>query len=59
MLNNTIIKTLEEKMRVFYVAMTRAEHILVLATKHDKDKLAYLAGLGDYVSWYKWVGSIK
>lgn len=55
MLNDYIKGILEEEMRVLYVAMTRAEHLLILSTKSNKDKLEYLDAQSDWYSWYKWV----
>lgn len=55
MLEDYIISMLEEELRVLYVAMTRAEHLLVLATKKGLDTLRMLLTHEDYVSWYRWV----
>jgi len=42
---------LEEELRIFYVACTRAQNMLILASRQKKERA--LAGFG--VSWVKWV----
>lgn len=56
MVNNSIIKLLEEELRVLYVAMTRAEHILILCNNRDQGSLQKSLISENYVSWCKWIG---
>jgi len=55
MLSRHIASTLEEELRVLYVAMTRAEHLLVLNSSRSQSTLADMAKIKGYVSWYSWV----
>ena len=54
LLNDHVNGMLEEELRVLYVAMTRAQHLLVLATRKGQDTLRMLLTHKDYVSWYSW-----
>jgi ATP-dependent exoDNAse (exonuclease V) beta subunit (contains helicase and exonuclease domains) len=48
LLNAHIAENLEEELRVLYVAMTRAERLLVLSAREDR-------AWKDNVSWHEWV----
>lgn len=55
LLSEHVISTLEEEMRVLYVAMTRAEHLLVLSTGYERKALAEKFSHESYVSWHTWL----
>lgn len=55
LLDEYIIGMLEEELRVLYVAMTRAKHLLVLSARKGQDTQEMLLSHNDFVSWYKWV----
>ena len=50
-----IIRDLEEEIRVLYVAMTRAEHILIMGSKKSKNALKKEQKDDEIVTWAKWL----
>lgn len=51
-----LIEGLEEGIRLFYVACTRAKKKLVIMNSRNKSKLNYIIQHnGDYISYYRWL----
>lgn len=54
--HNNLIERLEEEIRLFYVACTRAKKKLIIMNYRSRDKLNYLIeNNDDYVSYYRWL----
>ena len=51
----SIRSALEEELRIFYVACTRAKHMLILSCRWDEKQMMK----PDKVSWAKWAKSVK
>lgn len=59
LLSNHTKGQLEEEIRVFYVACTRAEKQIIFATKYNKNKIMSISKHDDYASVMKWVLQIE
>lgn len=55
LLDNNIKELLEEEIRVFYVACTRAEKQIVIASTNSKDKIMQTLRYRDYASVSRWL----
>lgn len=56
--SDKIIKNLEEELRIFYVAMTRAKKHVFFACEKPYEKLKYKMSLPNYTSYFKWLYEI-
>lgn len=54
-LSHSICQMLEEELRVFYVACTRAESLLILSCNDDEKQIMWL----NRPSWAQWAGSVE
>ncbi|AET69784.1 DNA/RNA helicase, superfamily I [Desulfosporosinus orientis DSM 765] len=52
------LELLEEEIRVLYVALTRAKHLLVLSCEKSQAQLSGMNNRATYASWAKWINSI-
>ena len=60
LLNDYTISSLEEEIRILYVAMTRPKHMLILSNKNSKDFLVHeCATKRYYVSYFRWLYEIQ
>ena len=55
MLKNNVKEQLEEEIRVFYVACTRAESQIIIANTKSKDQVMQTLRYRDYASVSKWL----
>jgi len=60
LLSGYTCESLEEEIRIFYVAMTRARHMIILSSNESKDSLIYhIKNENYYVSVYRWLFEIS
>jgi len=55
LLKEKIVRNLEEELRVLYVALTRAEHILVMTSKKSKVEIEKELKDDEAVNWARWL----
>lgn len=60
MIDEYTMSNLEEEIRILYVAMTRAKHMLILSNNKSKNKLiGECRASGYYVSYFRWLYEIN
>lgn len=58
LLNDYSISNLEEEIRIFYVAMTRAKHKIILTSTRSKSDILSDMKKFSYVSYFSWISEI-
>ncbi|MBC2726983.1 MAG: ATP-dependent helicase [Desulfosporosinus sp.] len=53
------LELLEEEIRVLYVALTRAKHLIVLSCEKSQGLLVGMKNRAEYASWAKWINGIN